>query len=252
MSNVWGKIWSKLIAVIIIVLFIVGFRELILTDTYVSAVFKQLMGALPFAKQIADIICKIMKYNISNELITSAGVIEDFLKLAIMACIQPLVVGFITALFLKVPKGNSYEMEEYMNGTGYKIKEMIITLVTAPFIAVAVAYLTSRISDYFTDQFGPVLSTIFGIAAVILIAGLSLIPLLMSKVGFGTAVVWRLLVTLFGKMIITMGIDVLCIWIYLAITSGKHSTAFAFVIALIAWLIVTDLGMTSLKKAIVS
>lgn len=252
MSNLFNKMWSKLLAVVVIVLFVIGFREMILTDSNVSTAFGALMGTLPFAKQVIDIICKVMKYQYAISSVTSTGLIGDFLKLAIMASIQPFIVGILSFLFLRVPSGTYYEREEYMNGTSYRIKEMIITIITAPLIALAAAYITSFVSNYLSRNFGGWLSSILGIVVVVIMSAISIIPLLMGGIALGTAILWRVVVTLLGKMATMMGTNVICLWIYLSIVCGFHTQTFIAIISLIVWLIIMDFAMQSIKRAIVS
>lgn len=252
MSNLFNKMWSKLVAVIVIVLFVVAFREMILTDSDVSTAFGALMGTLPFAKQVTDIICKVMKYRYAIPPITSASIIADFLKLAVMASIQPLIVGLLSLIFLKVPSGTYYEREEYMDGLSYRLKEMIITIISAPLIALAAAYLTSYVSNYLTATFGAWLSSILGVVSVVVMSAISIIPLLIGGVTIGTAILWRVAVTLLGKMATTMGTNAICLWIYLSIVGGLHSQTLVAVISLIVWLIVMDFALQCLKRAIVS
>lgn len=253
MSNLLNKMWSKLLALIVIVLFVVAFRDMILTDTEVSIAFGALMGTLPFAKQITDIICDIMKYQYTIPNITSTSIIADFLRLAVMASIQPIVIWILSLIFLKVPSGPYYEREEYMDGLNYRLKEMIITIITSPLIALVAAYLTSYISNYLTTNFGFWLSSIFGIVSVVVMSAISIIPLLIiGGITIGTAILWRVVVTLLGKMVITMGTNAICLWIYLSIVDGLYSQTFSAIIFLIAWLIIVDFGLQCLKRAIVS
>lgn len=252
MSKLFDKFISKILAVIIIVLFIFGFREMILTDKNTADAFGALMGTLPFAKVIADVICKIMKYQYNIPVISTAGVISDFLRLAVMACIQPLAVGLLSVIFLRVPDGDYREKEKYMEGPAYRIKELILTVVTAPLIAIAASYLTSYVSDYINSNFGPTASVVLGIAAVVGISAVSLIPLLIAGVSIGTAIIWRLLVTLLYGMAATCVTNALCLWIYATLVAGMKGQTAAVVLTLIIWLIVMDFAMQCLKRVIVA
>lgn len=247
-----AKVWSKLIALIVIVLFVVGFKELILTDDNVSTAFGGLMGNLPFAKQITDIIGKYLKYQIKVPPITPVKFIDDVLKLAIMALIQPLATRFLSFLFLRVPAGTIDEREKYMDGFTYKVKEMIINIISAPVIAVLAAYITSAISTQITAHFKDIYATILGIISVIIMTGISVIPLLLSGIAFGTALLWRIVITILSKMAITTITNALCLFIYIAITNDMHSEAVGCIFALIVWLIITDVGISFLKRSIAS
>lgn len=252
MSNIFSKLITRLVAVIVIIGFISYFRESILTDDGVSTAFGGLMGTLPFAKQVADIICKILKYQIQIKIVTSATLIEDFLKLAVMACIQSPVVGLLSVIFLRVPGGTIDAQEIYMDRLGYQLRKMILTIISAPLIALAAAGIATAISDYLTANYGAWMSTLLGIGAVIFVSAISLIPLLIARVALGTAILWRILVTLLGKMATTMGVNVCCIWLYISLAGGLHSQAFTAVLSLIVWLVIMDVGMQLLRRSIVS
>lgn len=252
MKNFFNKMLSKLLAIIVIILFIVIFREQILTDSDISSVFSALMSALPFAKQISDIICGVMKYQYTIPVITPSSIISDFLKLAIMASIQPLVVGFLSMIFLKVPAGTYYERDEYMDGLDYRCKELIVTIFSAPFIALAAAYITTYISNYLTMNFGKLLSQILGIVSIIIMSLISIIPLIIRGLGVGTAILWRVVVTLLGKMATTMGTNAFCLWIFLSIVGGFRSQTSIAIFFLIVWLIIMDSFMQFIRRVIVS
>ena len=61
MSNIINKGIRKIVAVIVIVLLASSFREMMSDKEFYTA-FGGLMGTLPFAKQITDIVCKILQY----------------------------------------------------------------------------------------------------------------------------------------------------------------------------------------------
>lgn len=130
MSSLFNKFISKLFAILIIVAFIIAFREKILTDSNTALAFGELLGTLPFAKAITDVICEILQYQYGIPIISSSTVISDILRLAVMACIQPAIVGVLSVIFLKVPEGDYRVREEYMEGAGYRAKEMILTVIT--------------------------------------------------------------------------------------------------------------------------
>lgn len=251
-SKIVNNLVSKLFVLFVIVLFIVGFRNAILTDKDTGAAFGALMGTLPFAKTITDIVCKILGYQYEIPVITYSSVISDFLRLAVMALIQPLIVALLSVIFLRVPEGSIEKREAYMEGMGYKMKQMLLTIITAPLIAILAAHITSAVSDYFVENFGVVVSTLLGIGAVVAVSALSTIVLVATGTALGTALLWRLVVTLLGKMATTMGISALCLCIYVSLLGGMGSQVFVEVFALIAFLIIMDCAMKGVERAIVS
>lgn len=251
MSGFFSKIWSKLIVLIIAILLIIGLRELIFTDSSIAAAFGALMGSLPFSKQITDVICRILKCQQSIPLITTSSLITDLIKLALMSVIQPIVVALFTRIFLKIPYGSSYDMEEHMNKFGYRIKELGISVLISPVIAAFVAYLTTLISYSLNNKFGGFLSTVIGILFVIVISVISTLPLIFfSGISFGKALIWRLVITLLGKMLTSIGITVCSLCLYISIISGLHQHILAFILVLLFWLIIMDIIIHAVQSLI--
>ena len=86
-SKIINKGISKIVAVIVIVLLASSFRKMMSDEEFYTA-FGGLMGTLPFAKQITDIVCKILKYQNNIPVFSNVTILEDILKLAIMAFLQ--------------------------------------------------------------------------------------------------------------------------------------------------------------------
>ena len=80
----------------------------------------------------------------------------------------------------------------------------------------------------------------------------SLTPLLIGGVAVGTAILWRILVTLLSKMGTTFITNAMCLWVYIAILHGVEGEIATSIIALIVWLVIMDFGMKCLKYAIVA
>lgn len=254
MSKLIDKLLYKILAIIIIILFIVAFRELIVTDKDTSIAFGTLMGLLPFAKVISDVVCKILKYQYSIPLITTSSFLTDLIRLAFMAFIQPLVVGLFTAIFLRIPSSYTdyHDREKYMETFGYRVKELMLTVLTAPILAIIASWFSTWLFSYFVNTFGDVVSVILGILSVIILGTVSIIPLLIGGVAVGTAILWRIIVTLLSKMGTTFITNAMCLWVYIAILHGVEGEIATSIIALILWLFIMDFGMNCLKYAIVA
>lgn len=252
MSKLFGSLMSKLIGLLVVLLFVVAFKESILTDTNVSNAFGGLMKALPFSNLIVENICRIMKFNYKLPTTAFTGVGTDIMKLLIMACIQPLFVSLLSMIFLKMPSSLGIdEAEEFMKRPAYKIKEMIITIVTAPLLAVIAAWMTTWVFDFFANTFNGVVAVILKLLSVVLVGGISLIPLLIAGTAVGTAVAWRLLVTVGAKVIGTFITNAICLWIYIALMGGVSSQVFSSILSLVIWLFVMDFGVKCLQRAVV-
>lgn len=248
MSELVGKTLAKLIAIVVIAGFVLGFREAVLTDKTLSAAFGGLMGAIPFAKLITDQVCRILKYGNSIPVISGTSVLADLLKLAVMALIQGPVIGFLTSIFLKVPSSGQ---EDYMKSAGYSAKSMIFKIVTAPFLAVAAAWISDWLLTWIQGSFGVAASAFLGIGTVSAAVLLSTLWLIRAGLSFGQALLWRLTITLGGKMTFTFLINAICLLIYVALLGGVEEAVWIAIISLILVLMVEELAMDLMKRAIV-
>lgn len=257
MKSFGDKIFSKIIVVIIIILFAVGFRELILTDE-IGSVFGELMGTLPFSKQIVDVICTVMKYQDEIPLITSSSIIADLIKLSFMTLFQPIFIGILTSIFLKLPSNDYTYNEKYMNSTKYRIKEISIRVLTTPVLA----FIASKISDFVLNYLDQKIGYSFSIAAgIILILILGIFSTLYlayrwkmwgaSSFSWGRVFSWRLLITFAWKMFTTFLTNSICLWLYIEIISKSNSGITVSVFSLIAFIIIVDILSTCLQRIIV-
>lgn len=262
MKSLFDKAIYKIIVLILVVVAVVTFREMIYTDNTVSTFFSSLIGEIPFAKMISDNVCKVLKMKNALPIMNYSSVMSDLLRLAIMACIQPVVIGLLTKIFLPVPQCRNqiiigafkpYELrEDYMNSLSYKIKELLLNIVAVPILAVMSSHITSYFFSNIDAWVGEAGTVIAGIVTLLMVIGISIIPLVSRGVKLGVAVLWRLSVTLLSKMMNTFITNVLCMTILIALTGGVSSQIAGSIMALIIWLIIFDLGMQCLKRAIVS
>ena len=238
MSKIINKGISKIVAVIVIVLLASSFRKMMSDEEFYTA-FGGLMGTLPFAKQITDIVCKILKYQNNIPVFSNVTILEDILKLAIMAFLQPFAGTALTGLFLKVPS-NYKEREEYMEGAVYKMKELAVNVISAPII------------EYVKNNLGNISSVIVAVASVVGVFAVSLIPLIKSGVSMLKAFLWRLTGMLVGGMIKSYGINAMSLALYIGILKGMPGMIGGSVLGLIIWLIIFDVGMKLIRESIVS
>ena len=252
MSEFFGSAVSKLIAVFAIVMFVLMFRESILTDASVSAAFGGLMETLPFANLIVGHICKVMEFNYQIPDITAASIGTDIMKLLVMACLQPLFGRVMSMLFLRMPLSLGIDAaESFMKRPGYVIKEMLISIVTAPLLAVLSAWITTHIFDFFTNNFSALWATVLKVGSVIVAGGISLLPFLLAGAAVGTAIGWRLLITVGAGTVKTLVINTICLWMYVGLLQGVSSQVLSAIIALIVWLILADCAVNFLRRALV-
>ncbi len=252
MSKLFGSLASKIIGVIAVVLFVVAFREGILADPTVGTAFDGLMESLPFSNLIVENICRVLRFNYSLPSITVDSVGTDIMKLVIMACIQPFFVGLLSRLFLRMPVSLGIdESESFMSRPSYRIKEMIITIISSPLLALIAAHLTTVIFDFFANNFNGVVAGIFKFLSVLLAGGLSLTPLLIARVALGTAIAWRLLVTVGARVVGTFVTNAICLWIYIVWLSNVSTAMITPILALVIWLIIMDFGIQCLQRSVV-
>ena len=253
MNGAVDRLVAKILGVVIIAAVIIVFRDRILTDSSVAAAFEGLMEVLPFSEDIAEAICKVMKYQYVIELESTASVLTELIKLAFMALLQPIVIGTLTRIFLPMPKElkDYHEQEDYLDSAGYRVRELFMTVLAAPLLAVAAAWVSQWAMTYFAETFGSVLSVVLGIASVGIIGMLSVIPLLVAGVTLGTAILWRLLITLLMKVATVFGMNVICLWVYLAFLNSAGGQIAGSIVSLIIWLLIMDFVASRLKYAIV-
>ena len=247
-----SKIWTKLISVFIVIFFIVGFRSMIISDTTVSAVFRGLMSSLPFAEPFSDIVCKVLGYQNGQPLVSAAGFVEDAAKLMVMSFIQPTFTVICSLLFLRIPKGitDIYDKESYMDKFGYRLKEMLIKIITAPICAIIAGKLMALISDWAVTKFGTIGSVLFGLLTTFLAAGIAALPMILLGTTVSVALLWRLVVTMLGGMLTSVVTTMFSIAIYYAFINGLPSHIAGYVAGLIVALILLDIIITCFQRAL--
>lgn len=248
-----GRIFDKLIIVIIVILFVVGFRELILTDELVGTAFGELIGLLPFAKELVEPISSILKCQYEVPIISSTSIIGSMLRLTMMACIQPLVMWVLTKLFLPLPSylRHSYDMEEYMNSFDYKLKELLLNILSCPVLAVGAAWLSAYAVGFLSNMLGTVGGILASLGAIVTGLGLSTIPLVViGGKTLGFAILWRLLVTVLPKLLEVFITSTLCIAVYVAAVGGVQVQIFGSVSLLILWLIIYGIGFKLMVQSL--
>lgn len=248
-----NKIIDKIITVIVVVLFIVGFREMILTDELADAAFGELIGLLPFAKELSDPISTVLKCQYEVPVISTASVGESLLRLAVMACIQPLVMWLLTKVLLPLSAEltNIGQREDYMDSFSYKLKEVLINIICCPLLAVGAAWLSTHIIGFLTSALGNIWGILAGIGGIVLGLGLSVWVLMwLGNLTAGVAIMWRLLITVLPKLLEVFVTDVLCIALYFAVVGGVRSQIFWSAFALILWIVICVVGMELIMQSV--
>lgn len=253
MSNLFNKFIATLLSMLVIVLFIVGFREVILTDSATNAAFGALMGILPFVEPIAEIACKILKYPYALPVVSSTSIFSDFIRLSVMSILQPLVVGSLTSIFLALPSKSDWQAsEKTMNTLSYRIKEMMIYVISVPALAAISAVLCEWVANYVSVQFGMLGSIVLGSITSVALIAISSVPLIIAGLSIGTALAWRLLITIGYKMVSTLITECACLLVYIALLGGIPQQIASSVLALIICLVVMHFGLQCMQYAVIA
>lgn len=247
-----SKIWTKLITVFVVVLFIVGFKSMIVNDSTVSEAFKGLMSSLPFAEPFSELVCNLFGYKNGVPLVSASGFVKDSGKLMVMSFIQPTVTMICSLLFLRIPKGITgiYEKESYMDSFGYRLKETLIKILTAPLCAIIAGQLMTFIIDWAVAKFGTVGSVLTGLLTTFLAAGISAIPMIILGTSVSVALLWKLIVTMLGGMLTSLVTIVFSIAIYYAFLNGLPSHITGYVIGFVFALFILDVIITCFQRAL--
>jgi hypothetical protein len=273
MSSSIRKAFSKFILFLIMLVVFVTFWRQIATDDTLNKFIGEIMSNLPFSKQITDTICKVMKWNLDPSSLVSGNVwgndvsqknfLTELTKLAVLACLQPLIGRLVAATFLRMPSNlrDWQDREEYMDSAPYRVKEFIINLITVPLVALLASWLITQLYDWLNQTLNgsvPQMVIIF----LILVGALLLLsmngmftPLQYAQIGTGrllaTGILWRLLVTAAMPLLNTFLTTALCYWIYLAFLNNSDSAKFWSIVSLIGYLLLFNIAMTAMKQAIV-
>ena len=137
MSGCLNKLIPKMILIIVALLLVAAVGGAITEDGNQDA-FDTAMEELPFAGPISKVLCNFMKLDKGEELLSANDLITDVLKILIMSCIHPAIARILSRIFLKLPAGSVYDQEAYMETMSYRIKELVVLVLTA----IPVAYLT--------------------------------------------------------------------------------------------------------------
>ena len=240
MSGCLNKLIPKMILIIVALLLVAAVGGAITEDGNQDA-FDTAMEELPFAGPISKVLCNLMKLDKGEELLSANDLITDVLKILIMSCIHPAIARILSRIFLKLPAGSVYDQEAYMETMSYRIKELVVLVLTA----IPVAYLTGvgvgAAKNALEESIGAVLSSI----------SLSVCLFLKGGVSFGSALLIRIFSTVIGNLLKTIVVCVITIWIYLLIKQGEYSALLAAAAALFILLGLIEFGVKYMISAIV-
>lgn len=249
MSKLFGSLASKLIGLLVIVLFVIGFKESILTDEGVSAAFKGLMEIMPFSKLIVDVICKYCGYAYKLDF-TGNSIGTEIMTLLVMAFLQPLFVRLASVLFLRMPSSMGIDASEtFMSRPSYRIKEVLISIIITPFVAVISLFFSRWLFNYFSSNFNSIIATILQLLSTLFVGGISIVALL-GVTTLGTAIAWRGLITIGASVVNTLVTETICLWMYVSMLQGVDNTFLTGFFAIAFWFIIFDVFIQWLQRSI--
>lgn len=254
MSEVLEKIVKKIFVILLVVMCIAGFRSSIITNDAVSEIFDGLMEQLPFAKIISDVICKLMRYEITIPLFNSSSIITDVIRLTFMAFLYQVLrkpIEWFSYVLFPIKRFKDETDEEYRSRPAYKIRGMLCEILAAPLIAVLASELSKYIFSVAVIWFGEIIAKILGVLLSSSFFMVSLYAILKSGHSFVFAIVWRLIDILIDNMAKVMLVDICCITLYIGIIHGADGLIASSIISLIIFLIVVDIGMGFMRESLV-
>lgn len=224
-----NSIWGKALTVFLVVVFIVAAAETAFGDIEngTANYFDSLIEGFPFSKIIQDVLSsKLGTTSLSASVPQSfTDVLKDLVKLAFMALIQAPVVAVLERLFLPIPAyyRSSWEaQEDYMSSPGYRIKSLVITVLSTPLLAIIAAMIVNWAAGKTLTLLGPTGSTLAGVFGLIAVVCVSCLPLMAAAgLGFLAALLWRVVDVLVGRMLSAFLAEAGFIGMYLALRNGN-------------------------------
>lgn len=277
-SSIHSAIRKFILFIIMLFVFVHFWRQISTNDT-LNKFVAEIMSNLPFCKIITDKLCTIMKWKLNptslvagnrwgND-VTAEHILTETTKLAVLACLQPIVGYFLPRTILRLPRAyiegdgpqsNWEYQDEYMNRTGYRVREFVANVISAPLVAMLASWIIGKLYALVDLKLNHSAKPVIIIFIILIIALLLLSMIGMFHSGqyaavgagrlFFTGLLWRLLITTAAPLFNTFCTTALCYWIYLAFINDAGSQKTWSIISLIGYLIIWDIGFTFLRRAV--
>lgn len=257
MSRILNRMVSGLLLVLVVVMVAVGLRDSLQADSTLGRSLALLMGELPFASRITGLLALWMGFSQGIPPMDSRSLLEDLVRLLVMASIQAPVTALLTRIFLPIPQNLSpaptrWEAEErYMASPGYRVKSLLVAVVSAPLLALLCGQLVKLAVGLLQNQLGRVGTVLVGILLVAALFILSVLWLLTRQISLATAIRWRLGSTVLVGMVKSAGVNTICLLLYLSLLRQWAPGIVASVVALAVWLILLDAAGRLLLSSLV-
>lgn len=252
MEKATSKLMKCMLLVFVAVLFIIGLRDVFLSDSEFRNSVEKVIGSLPFADQLKSLVCKILGEKANENALSQASVIEDLVKISILAVLQPAVCKALNLIIRPMPSYMSLEdQERRMDLMGYKFKGVIISMISVLGISVIASNLIGKMMEQLNDRVGSVGTLVIGIAIVVAFGIISVIALVLANVTVLTASVWRIMITYVSGICQNLVVSALWILLYVAFTEELYGSIPTVLITWLIFYIIFDYGMECLKLTIV-
>ena len=257
MSRILNRMFGGLMLVIVVVLVFTGLRDSLQADGSLGRSFALLMGELPFASRITGLLAVWMGFTDGIPPMNTRSLFEELVRLLLMAAIQGPITAFLTRLFLPIPQNlppapTRWEAEErYMASPGYRIKSLLVAVVSAPVVALLCGQLIKLGVGKLQNSLGTVGTILMDILLTVVIFMLSVVWLLKRSFSLATAVRWRLGSTVLVGMVKTVGVNTLCLLLYLSLLKQWAPGVLASLVGLVVWLIILEAGGRLLLSTLV-
>lgn len=241
--SISSNLWAKVMGVIVIILFVAGFRSLITTDEHFARGFAAMMSTLPFADELVDVMYNVLDYHRQYPELTPCSFLTDLLKLVVMSCVRGPVIKLVSNIF-NPPQGERQVRSP--------IKQMVISLVLTPILAIFSSWVISSAAQRMEDTFGPVLTSIISLLIIVLLAFISVFLFkALAAVSLGLAMAYRFLITFGVEMAANFLLSMICLALYVAVVVGNDSMMLTWGFALLIYLAIMGVGLDFLRRSVV-
>lgn len=235
MSKWLNKLIVGFVVIVALVAAVATLREQILQDDTTNKAFVALLSSFPFAQFTTQIVCNVLHYPLPLFGLQPSNFLDDLILLFAMTMVCPLVIGTASAIFLRIPKEWGIdEREDYMSSFGYRIKEVLLSVILSPLCVFATARLVSMLMGFVQAHVPVFAAYLIRVCVLVLVLLLSCIfASIRSRFGFQFVLRFRVLNDLLGEILKVLVMNTLCIAASLALINGHLSAALYSMVLLV-------------------
>ncbi len=238
MSKWMNRLFMGFLILAVMVTAITSCRANLLSGGAAYDAFIAVFDCFPFAKEMAEIAANIGQYGITLQGLSPSNFLNDITKVFAMAVVCPVLIGFASMLFLKVPDyADWFDRERHMKGIGYRLKECLLNVIMMPICAYITARLLDKLQAWFLSEV-PFLSPV--IVSIVIMVVFFVISVMVAGVSnpisMGMIIKHRLIFDLLGNTLKIIGMNLLCFMIALAILNDHGNAVLGLVVTLFVYL----------------